>query len=96
MKNELQQATSSIVPANPTTINQYGEKNLHVDHAENINNTVNYIVTYMIRQNGQKPVQVTQTLNRDYYNLFVIGGEKFDTDHFLVPKDRALVVSNNL
>ena len=91
MKNELQQVPSSIVSANPTTINQYGEKNLHVDHAENVNHTVNLNVTYMIRSLGQKPVQVTQTLNRDYYNLFVIGGEEFYNDHFLVPKDRALI-----
>jgi hypothetical protein len=91
LTNKLQQAPSSIVPDNPTTVNQYGEKNVHVGHAENINNTVNFNVTYMIRHPGQRPVQVTQTLNRDYYNLFVIGGEEFYNDHFLVPKDRALV-----
>lgn len=88
MKNELQQAPSSIVP---TTVTQTGKKNVHIEHAENVNNTVNLNVTYMIRQLNQKPIQVTQTVNKDYYNLFVIGREEFYNNHFLVPKDRALV-----
>lgn len=32
-------------------------------------------------------------LNTDYYNLFVIGTETFDSGHFLVPKDRVLTES---
>jgi len=32
-------------------------------------------------------------LNREYYNLFVIGGEKFDGINFTVPKTKALVAS---
>jgi hypothetical protein len=31
-------------------------------------------------------------LSREYYNLFVIGGEKFDSGSFTIPKERALVI----
>jgi hypothetical protein len=31
--------------------------------------------------------------NREYYNLFIIGGEKFDGGSFTVAKDRALVTA---
>lgn len=91
MKNELQQATSNIVPANPTTINQYGEKNVHIDHADNFHQTVNYNLTFIDRTPNGRRENVTQKINTDYYNLFVISGETFMHDHFLVPKDRALV-----
>lgn len=91
MKNELQQAPSSIVPANPTTVNQYGQKNVHIDHADNIHQTVNYNLTFIDRSSNGRRENVTQKINTDYYNLFVISGETFEHDHFLVPKDRALV-----
>ena len=29
-------------------------------------------------------------MNPDYYHLFVLGGESFEDDFFLVPKDRAI------
>jgi len=31
-----------------------------------------------------------RNINRNYYNLFILGAELFDTDHFIVPLDRAL------
>jgi hypothetical protein len=91
LKYELQEATLSNVPANPTTINQYGKKNYHVGHADNINNTVNYFFTYNHRTPDGKRKSISHKINTDYYNLFVISGETFENDHFLVPKDRALV-----
>ena len=33
------------------------------------------------------------SLNREYYNLFVIGGEKFKNSEFTIQKDRALTTS---
>ena len=37
------------------------------------------------------PEEVRQfPFNREYYNLFVIADESFDSDRFLVPKDKAL------
>lgn len=86
----MQKLTSDHLPTKPTTVNQYGEKSVHVGHADNINQTLNVNVTYLVPQSGKRHLQVTKTLNRDYYNLFVIGGEEFCNDHFLVPKDRAL------
>lgn len=88
MKNELQKQPSGSLPVKPTTVKQYGEKNVHVGHAENFNQTLN--INYFVQQPGKLPTPVTKTLNRNYYNLFVIGGEEFINDHFLVPKDRAL------
>lgn len=90
MKSEIMPVPSNNTPATPTTINQYGEKSVHVGHATAVNQTLNVNVTYFIPQPGRQALQVTTSLSRDYYNLFVIGGEEFCGDHFLVPKDRAL------
>lgn len=90
MKNELQQVPLNNVPANHITVNQNGEKNVHVNHADNINQTVNYNITYSQRTLDGKKKSITQRLDTDYYNLFVMGGETFEHDHFLVPKNYAL------
>ncbi|WP_409226877.1 hypothetical protein [Gudongella sp. SC589] len=92
MKNELQQITSHGVPTNQKTVNQYGDKNVHVDHADNIHQTVNF--NFIMRTPGGKRESVSQTISTDYYNLFVIAGETFEHDHFLVPKNRALIKGN--
>lgn len=89
MKNELQKQPSDNLPAKPTTVTQKGKENTYIAHAENLSQTLN--INYFVQQPGKPPQQVTKTLNRDCYNLFVIGGEEFSSDHFLVPKNRALI-----
>lgn len=90
MKNELQQVPLSNLPANTAIVNQNGETNVHVNHTDNINQTVNYNFTYIQRTSDGKKKSVTQKLNTEYYNLFVMKGETFEHNHFLVPKNCAL------
>lgn len=90
MKNDLQQLPSGNALAKNTTVEQHGKNNFHVDHANNINQTLNVNVTYFSQQPGKRPLQVTRILNRNCYHLFVIGGEEFSSDCFFIPKDRAL------
>ena len=73
--DSLQQAASEA-----TTYNNYG-KGVQVGHADTFSPTVNLIIT---GSNGQQ-----RPANTDYFNLFV-GFDPFGSDHFLVPKDRAL------
>ncbi len=90
MKNELQQVPLSGVPTNSAVVNQNGGTNVHINNVDNLNQTVNYNVTYIQSTPDGKRKSVTQKINTDYYNLFVMGGETFEHNHFLVPKNRAL------
>ncbi|CDX03464.1 Hypothetical protein DPCES_3578 [Desulfitobacterium hafniense] len=92
MSNKLQKLPASNLPT--TTVNQTGEKNIHISHAENVSQTVNMHYTVWQQSPNGGRTKVSQTLNLDYYNLFVIGCETFERDHFLVPKDRALTKGN--
>ncbi len=93
MSNELQkQPPATNLPS--TTVNQTGEKNIHISHAENVSQTVNMHLSLVQPLPGGGYVNISQSLNLDYYNLFVIGCETFERDHFLVPKDRALTRGN--
>lgn len=42
---------------------------------------------------ASQSVREVVPFNYEYFQLFVIGGELFQTDHFIVPKDRALTES---
>ncbi len=86
MDKDLQTTPSSRLPAS-AILTQNGNKNTQIAHAS----TVNIIVTG--QQAGASPVSVQGALNKEYYNLFVIGGETFlplNSGHFLITKDRAL------
>lgn len=87
MKNELPAVAPSNVPA--TTVNQQGHTNVHVDRAENITQNITLIpVVQHTSSGGMRPT--TQAVNNEYYHLFVMGGESFEQNHFIVPADRAL------
>jgi hypothetical protein len=88
--NELQQVPLNSVPTNPAVVNQNGGTNVHINNVDNLNQTVNYNVTYIQSTSDGKRKSVTQKINTDYYNIFVMGGETFEHNHFLVPKNRAL------
>lgn len=90
MSNELQKRPPSNLAV--TTVNQTGEKNIHINHADNVTQTVNISILQQLPGGGFN--NVSQTLNLDYYHLFVIGSETFEHDHFLVPKERALTKSS--
>ncbi len=93
MSNELANNCSRALSTVATTVNQNGPKNMHIDNV----GTVHVHNTMLFPQQAQRQAMnapATQgSTNQDYYNLFVIGNEAFDSGHFIVPKDRALTES---
>lgn len=78
----------------PTTINLPGDGNTLIAQANTVQQNVNLILMPGAQPLNNGLVQGNrQIFNYDYYNLFVIGEELFNSDHFLVPKDRALTES---
>lgn len=88
MKKDLQTLPDANLPANATVFTQTGDKNTQIAHANNVNNVYNIIVPTLLPTGGV--VNKAVTLNREYYNLFVVSCETFGDGHFTVPKDRAL------
>jgi len=88
MKNELEAVSAANVPA--TIVNQNGEKNVHIDRADTVNQNITFNFPYVARSSDGRMLPTSRTINQNYYNLFVMGAEPFDHDHFLVPSDRAL------
>ena len=92
MNNNLQTLPLKNLPANATVFTQTGERSVQVAQATNVNNVVNLIIP-MTSPGLGGIVNTNIPLNRDYYNLFVIGDETFCDGHFTVPKDRTLTES---
>lgn len=88
MKDGLQTGAGVGLPAK--TVNQYGEKNVHIDKAENVTQNITLNFPYMQRLANGTMQPTSRVINPEYYNLFVIGDETFEHDHFLVPAERAL------
>ena len=88
MKNELEAVSAANVPA--TIVNQNGEKNVYADRIDTINQNITVNFAYMARTSDGRMQPTSRTVNRDYYNLFVMGAEQFEQDHFIVQPDRAL------
>ena len=88
MKDEIQTIAGVGLPAK--TVNQYGEKNVHIDTAENVTQNININFPYVQRMANGTMQPTSRVINPEYYNLFVIGNETFEYDHFIVPADRAL------
>lgn len=77
----------------PVELSQTGDNNTQIAYVQNFDGTsvTNVIVTG--HRTGETPTHTQGALIRDYYNLFVMGGETFTAfsgGHFIVPKDRAL------
>lgn len=88
MKEELQTIAGAGLPAK--TVNQYGEKNVHIDKAENVTQNITFNFPYVQRLPNGMMQPTSRAINPEYYNLFVIGNETFESDHFLIQPDRAL------
>ena len=67
---------------------QTGDGNAVIPNYGTINMTVNQQVANMPFFGGRFYVPVH--MDREYYNIFVIGCEEFDRPYFKVPRDRAL------
>ena len=95
MSDKLLPVTPAVVPNSdtPTTINLPGDGNTLIAHAGVVNSSSVTNVIVAGKHTGGIPTPAPGALNREYYNLFVMGGETFSvfsSGHFLVPKDRAL------
>lgn len=88
MANEIEIKKAQQAPS--TVVNQTGQKNINVEHAENLTQNVTFIMPIIEKSEGGKRIRKELSLRSDYYHLFVIGDESFETDHFIVPKDRSL------
>lgn len=88
MNNKLKPIDSSNIPTT-TTVNQTGKTNVHVDHAENITQNITLLPVFNRTAPGMTRTN-PQAVSTEFYHLFVMGGEKFEQDHFLVPADRAI------
>jgi len=96
MSDKLELVVSTVLPtpSTPTTINLPGDGNTLIAQANTVQQNVNLFLMPGAQPLSNGMVQgYQQTFNHDYYNLFVIGEELFNSDHFLVPKDRALTES---
>lgn len=96
MSAKLQPLIQPALPATnaPTTINLPGDGNTLIAQANNVQQNVNLILMPGVQPlNNGIVAGSPQTFNYNYYSLFVIGEETFSSDHFLVPKDRALTES---
>lgn len=98
MSDKLLPVVPPVLPATnaPTTINLPGDGNTLIAQAERVEQRVNlFMMPGTQALNSGLLAGVQQSFNYDYYNLFVIGDEPYNSDHFLVPKDRALTESTS-
>ncbi len=89
MSNEVKviSATGLPVTGQPQVV-QTGNDNVTIPNYGTVNLTVQQQFATMPAFGGSFYVPVR--VNREYYNIFVIGGEEFDKPYFKVPRDRAL------
>ena len=80
-------------PGKTTEISVTGGNNSFVAHAETVENNITVMLNDPRTRRGENRGRIT--FNTDFYHLFVILGEKFEDQYFLVPKDRALTESTN-
>ena len=80
-------ATGLPVTGQPQVV-QTGNDNVTIPNYGTVNLTVQQQFATMPAFGGSFYVPVR--VNREYYNIFVIGGEEFDKPYFKVPRDRAL------
>lgn len=81
------------VPGKAAEITVSGGNNNFVAHADTVENNITVMLNDPRSRRGENRARIT--FNTDFYHLFVILGEKFEDNYFLVPKDRALTESTN-
>ena len=81
------------VPGKAAEITVSGGNNSFVAHADTVENNITVMLNDPRSRRGENRARIT--FNTDFYHLFVILGEKFEDNYFLVPKDRALTESTN-
>jgi len=81
------------IPGKAAEISVTGGNNSFVAHADTVENNITVMLNDPRSRRGENRGRIT--FNTDFYHLFVILGEKFEDQYFLVPKDRALTESTN-
>ena len=81
------------VPGKATEITVSGGNNNFVAHADTVENNITVMLNDSRSRRGENRARII--FNTNFYHLFVILGEKFEDNYFLVPKDRALTESTN-
>ena len=81
------------LPEKTTEITVSGGNNNFVAHADSVENNITVMLNDPRSRRGENRARIA--INTDFYHLFVILGEKFVENYFLVPKDRALTESTN-
>ncbi|MFR0555684.1 hypothetical protein [Pseudoscardovia radai] len=89
MSDELE-ATSHTGGSEDDTlaVSQTGNENVAITNYGTVHMQVNQNFRGLPRSDGQ--FYVPAQINREYYNIFVIRGEKFDKPFFRMPRERAL------
>ena len=81
------------VPGKAAEITVSGGNNSFVAHADTVENNITVMLNDPRSRRGENRARIT--FNTDFYHLFVILGEKFEDNYFLVPRERALTESTN-
>ena len=90
MNHDLQKVSlqeTALTPAK--SISQTGEKNVYVEQVGTLEQNTT-VIQVMGRSSSVVMRPTTQTVSTTFYHLFVMGGETFEQDSFIVPADRAL------
>lgn len=94
MGNDLRKTSTSSLPVSGTEINQQAQKIYNVQHADKVTTgNINTTIILNPSQKGSPSASSTAGKSRDFYNLFVLGGEEFsgfEKGHFTIMKERAL------
>lgn len=92
MTNEIQMAKDMLPKeASKATVQQISNEGMQIGHAENVNaNTTVIIASGNQRDSKAISNASLNGMNKDYYNLFIIGNEEYDGEYFVVPSERVL------
>lgn len=88
MNEKLQITPSPNTSAVQPTYVQHGDDNVFISNNGTVNLTVNQQMPVPSNFSGNFYVPVT--IDREYYNLFVLGVEEFDRPYFKIDRERAL------
>ena len=93
MEKDLQiapQQPSALSQPTPVTLTQTGDGNTQIGYVGQFQQVV------LLQGNRRSRVPIigqNVVFNYDCFNLFVMGGETYDADYFMVPKNKALTES---
>lgn len=94
MSNELKKMDNSMLPISESApaniVYQQGEKNVHIDHADSVQQNVQMVFMGFSAAADGTMQPTYKTINREYYNLFVVGDELTPNEPFVLTPDRVL------